>query len=678
MSAPGFRPSTCLLLLGSISSCGEKAQPWKTNEFLVEIPPAAMRRTLPPDSSRPPQLRGVTPSGPIIGFSISQSPPNGEAYRLGSSSMGNCDVQIAESNAGGVSGLQFSLDLCATAHRPRLTCLGVNSVYVIKDDDSEAAVGQGRSRILPTITRIRCGDVSMIAWRPALSPRQTLAFKAAAAEWFDRVYKAMPGVTSLQLEASGLAPTAAARLGKFGDMYVKRGNLGHGGFGTVARVQVVGTNRCYAAKSLCPPPDDSSSATLLKLRDQLIVEYEIHIALDHPHVLRAVDITTGLDPWLILEEQLFSLKRLIPLPPAVAALAAEQISSGLLYLHSRNIIHRDLKPTNVLVASEDPLILKVADFGLSKMSETGICWTFCGTLSYMAPEQVRQNEGYTAMTDIYAMGVLIVECLAHGLPQPEPRSTEQYWLWSKELMESMQTHTPADLCPPLYGMFQKPGKRWDAKTCHSWFNTFNQAQDTREAAKRGALDEDAESVTTTPSAKKAKWNPGSSGRLPSRLDDPLYLGSSLGNQVPNSLGGIYDDSDDDEEAPTIRLDNGGSGSGSGKAGWGSIAVSSTADDVADYRKVRAAAPSPSEVDLADKADPGSTPKASVFWTATAPAPAPPEQEDGGDGRDDQDEEDGEGRRGGSTTSSTSASTEARLRCLQAAIGAPSPQPAVAS
>jgi serine/threonine protein kinase len=36
------------------------------------------------------------------------------------------------------------------------------------------------------------------------------------------------------------------------------------------------------------------------------------------------------------------------------------------YLHQMKITHRDLKPDNMLLTDDDPPILKVADFGVSK------------------------------------------------------------------------------------------------------------------------------------------------------------------------------------------------------------------------------------------------------------------------------------------------------------------------
>ena len=54
--------------------------------------------------------------------------------------------------------------------------------------------------------------------------------------------------------------------------------------------------------------------------------------------------------------------------------------SAVAYMHSEGVVHRDLKPENLLYHStdEDSKIM-ISDFGLSKMEDSGIMATACGT-----------------------------------------------------------------------------------------------------------------------------------------------------------------------------------------------------------------------------------------------------------------------------------------------------------
>ena len=57
-----------------------------------------------------------------------------------------------------------------------------------------------------------------------------------------------------------------------------------------------------------------------------------------------------------------------------------QVLDAVGYMHSMGVVHRDLKPENLLYhcADEDSKIM-ISDFGLSKMEDSGIMATACGT-----------------------------------------------------------------------------------------------------------------------------------------------------------------------------------------------------------------------------------------------------------------------------------------------------------
>ncbi|MEY4166725.1 MAG: hypothetical protein RIR52_549 [Acidobacteriota bacterium] len=86
-----------------------------------------------------------------------------------------------------------------------------------------------------------------------------------------------------------------------------------------------------------------------------------------------------------------------------------QVCEGLAYAHSRGIIHRDLKPNNFLL-SADQRIVKIADFGVAKMT-AGLMEdaevTRVGAQVYAPPEhhpeRQAQSMPLTEAADIYSL-----------------------------------------------------------------------------------------------------------------------------------------------------------------------------------------------------------------------------------------------------------------------------------
>lgn len=76
----------------------------------------------------------------------------------------------------------------------------------------------------------------------------------------------------------------------------------------------------------------------------------------------------------------------------------------------------------MLIASTDPIWVKITDFGLSKREKNTVLRTNCGTSGYIAPEligllpQTSSRISYARAVDIWSLGIMVHEILTSQIP----------------------------------------------------------------------------------------------------------------------------------------------------------------------------------------------------------------------------------------------------------------------
>lgn len=97
------------------------------------------------------------------------------------------------------------------------------------------------------------------------------------------------------------------------------------------------------------------------------------------------------------------------------------VASALDYAHEQNVVHRDVKPSNVMIASDNRVVL--TDFGLALDVEQGSMGEVFGTAHYIAPEQAKRSADAVPQSDLYSLGIMLYEMLTGTVPFDDPSPT---------------------------------------------------------------------------------------------------------------------------------------------------------------------------------------------------------------------------------------------------------------
>jgi calcium-dependent protein kinase len=193
--------------------------------------------------------------------------------------------------------------------------------------------------------------------------------------------------------------------------------LGKGSYGKVYRIKNRTTGEIRACKQL--------SKSNIKDLDKFNREIDILIKTDHPNIIKLYEVfEDSRFLFLVMEEcnggELFEkimkhIETKKMYSEKEAAKIFKQMMSAIAYCHSNKICHRDLKPENILYSSEDEnSLIKVIDFGLSRIWKGKNMTTKVGTAYYVSPEVLAGK--YDERCDIWSAGVILYILLSGEPP----------------------------------------------------------------------------------------------------------------------------------------------------------------------------------------------------------------------------------------------------------------------
>ncbi|GBF61742.1 serine/threonine-protein kinase [Trichophyton mentagrophytes] len=231
------------------------------------------------------------------------------------------------------------------------------------------------------------------------------------------------------------------------ERYILVEKMGDGAFSNVYRARYKSGQSGEVAIKVVRKFEMSS-----KQRASILKEVQIMRQLDHPNIVKLIEFSESPQFYYIVLElcpggELFhQIVRLTYFSENLARHVIVQVAKAIEYLHEESgVVHRDIKPENLLFypapftptknpkppapGDEDKVdegefvpgvgsggigVIKVADFGLSKVIWDSETMTPCGTVGYTAPEIVK-DERYSKSVDMWALGCVLYTLLC-GFP----------------------------------------------------------------------------------------------------------------------------------------------------------------------------------------------------------------------------------------------------------------------
>ncbi|XP_059008805.1 cyclin-dependent kinase 10 isoform X1 [Mustela lutreola] len=258
--------------------------------------------------------------------------------------------------------------------------------------------------------------------------------------------------------------------------FEKLNRIGEGTYGIVYRARDTQTDEVVALKKV-RMDKEKDGVPISSLR-----EITLLLRLRHPNIVELKEVVVGnhLESIFLVmgycEQDLASLLENMPTPFSEAQVKCIvlQVLRGLQYLHQNFIIHRDLKVSNLLMTDKGcvktggcwvPALWPVsvggylergaADFGLARAYGIPVkpMTPKVVTLWYRAPELLLGTTTQTTSIDMWAMGCILAELLAHKPLLPGTSEIHQVDLIVQLLGTPSENIWPGFSRLPLVGQY---------------------------------------------------------------------------------------------------------------------------------------------------------------------------------------------------------------------------------
>jgi serine/threonine-protein kinase len=243
--------------------------------------------------------------------------------------------------------------------------------------------------------------------------------------------------------------------------------LAVGGMGVVYRGTHVHMRKRVAIKVLLPETKGLPNL-VARFEREAIAGAHIH----HTNIASATDFGRLDDGSYFLVQEyargttLSAIIKRGPLAVQRSVRIARQLASALKAAHEIGVIHRDLKPRNVMIDEDRHDLVKLIDFGLSKVPvdqiasardedddeeenrELTTVGVVFGTIAYMSPEAGLGMWAVDERSDLYALGIMLYEMLAGRHPFDGSEPGELFYQQRSVIPSPIATRAPGVYVPP--------------------------------------------------------------------------------------------------------------------------------------------------------------------------------------------------------------------------------------